>query len=339
MRRPLAVLIGGLGLGLAVGLPLGGAVLVNRADPSPLLADAAPEPIIAAPEKVRRDASFSVGLTSMKASPIEGVISRAGTLTSWEVDAQSPVRDGQMVATVDYQPVVAMVAPTPVISDLRPGDTGPTVRALQEWLVGAGHEVSVTGDFDEATARALIDWQETHPPLAADGVFRLADVMWVGVAETKVDEVLAPPGRAVTPGTPVLRLSAETTRVGVAEPNGLPKGRYALEIGAASVPYEAGNLEVTDPDDAAAITLALYPGTEGTGRLVAEVPTEALVVPASAVVTDASGATCVFTDADSAGVVVEPVGGGLGTVELPTDTALPSVLVNPAAVRGNLSCG
>lgn len=333
------MLIGGLALGLAVGLPLGGAVLASRADPSPLLSDVSPVPIIVSPETVSRNASYSVGLTAMKAAPVEALAPRTGTLTSWEVDAQSPVRDGQILGTVDYLPLVAMVAPAPVISDLGTGDAGPAVRALQEWLHGAGHDMEISGLFDAETAQALTAWQKEHPPLVADGVFRADDVMWVGVTTTTVEEVLTPPGHDVTRGTPVMRLSAAISRVGVTEPADLPAGHYQLEIGAASVSYEAGSMEVADTEDAAAITLALYPGTEGTGRLVSDTPSEALAVPASAVVTDAAGATCVFVDENSDAVAVEPIGGGLGTIELPVETPLPSVLANPAAVRENLSCG
>jgi hypothetical protein len=47
---------------------------------------------------------------------------------------------------------------------LKRGDTGPTVRVLQEWLTLAGYPLLVDGDFGPATERALMAWRASLPP-------------------------------------------------------------------------------------------------------------------------------------------------------------------------------
>ncbi len=339
VRGRTGALLGVVAVGFAVGLAVGGAVVVDRTARSPLLSDQPQAPIVAVPAVVQRTASFAVGLRAAQSTALEAVVSAGGVLTSLEVDVQSPVKDGSLFASVDNKPVFAMIAPVPPIGDLRLGDTGPAVGALQGWLTGLGFEAPTSSTFDRATAAAVTKWQASHPGLTADGVFRAADVVWVGKAEPTVATVLVPPGARVEPGTSILRFEPTTSRIGVTEPADLPAGTYQLQVGAASVKYVAGGKQIVDASDAAAVALALYPGTEGAGRLVAPTAEEVLSVPASAVVTDPTGATCVFPDATGAAVKVTPVGGGLGTVELAGDVELVTVLVNPAAVRTDLACG
>lgn len=64
-----------------------------------------------------------------------------------------------------------------------------------------------------------------------------------------------------------------------------------------------------------------------------------MTVPATAVLTSSSGSTCVYPDVDVEPVAVRPVGGGVGTVHLPLDTPLDTVLANPIDVLESPTCG
>ena len=257
MRGRKGALLGAVAVSFAVGLAVGGAVAVDKTARSPLLSDQPQAPIVAAPAVVQRTASFAVGLRAAQSTALEAVGSAGGVLTSLEVDVQSPVKDGSLLASVNNKPIFAMIAPVPPIGDLRLGDTGPAVGALQGWLTGLGFEAPTSSTFDQATAAAVTKWQASHPGLTADGVFRAADVVWVGKAEPTVATVLVPPGARVEPGTSILRFEPTTSRIGVTEPADLPEGTYQLQVGAASVAYVAGSKQISDASDAAAVALAL----------------------------------------------------------------------------------
>ena len=77
---------------------------------------------------------------------------------------------------------------------------------------------------------------------------------------------------------------------------------------------------------------------EGIGQLVATTPVPTFTVPASAVVTDAKGATCLFESVQARPIPVKVTGGGLATVEIPRDTPVRQVLANPLQVRAETAC-
>ena len=62
-------------------------------------------------------------------------------------------------------------------------------------------------------------------------------------------------------------------------------------------------------------------------------------IPASALVTDPTGATCFFSDVEGPGTTVVATGGSFGTVDVDPDLVGTAVLINPRDAREDLACG
>ena len=75
------------------------------------------------------------------------------------------IEEGTVVATVDGRPVVALTGSTPLWRDLGPGvDDGADVLAVEQALQRLGFtaefDVTVDGDWTDATTRAVEAFQE-----------------------------------------------------------------------------------------------------------------------------------------------------------------------------------
>lgn len=82
--------------------------------------------------------------------------SGTGIVTTVNVKEGDTVRPGNIVATVDSNPVIAVTGSNkPIYRDLHPGDAGYDVEAIQEILNQLGYRLPVTGRFDENTEKTL----------------------------------------------------------------------------------------------------------------------------------------------------------------------------------------
>jgi peptidoglycan hydrolase-like protein with peptidoglycan-binding domain len=88
---------------------------------------------------------------------------------------------------------------------LRPGNRGPSVREMQQYLTSAGFAVTIDGDFGPATQQQVMAF-EASKSLPADGIVSLpvanalrAAVAAVAVNNTGATAVLAPDGLAIAP--------------------------------------------------------------------------------------------------------------------------------------------
>lgn len=80
----------------------------------------------------------------------------SGVVTTVNIEEGDTVRAGDIVATVDSNPIIAVIGSSkPIYRDLYPGDSGYDVEAVQEILNQLGYRVAVNGKFDEGTEKAL----------------------------------------------------------------------------------------------------------------------------------------------------------------------------------------
>jgi HlyD family secretion protein len=89
----------------------------------------------------------------------------AAVVTSVNVAAGKPVRDGQMLGTVSEQPVFVMQGEVPAFRTISLGVTGVDVSELQAGLTGAGYSVGedAKGVYGAGTAAAVLDlYQAAH---------------------------------------------------------------------------------------------------------------------------------------------------------------------------------
>lgn len=325
--------------GLLVGAVAVVAVVVDRLTPVPVTATD-PVPVVLPVTSSTVEQQTSVALKVLFDAPGKVVIRGTGVLTDLEVEPGTPLTDGLLIAKLDDKPVVAMVSPAALYRGLGPGDRGPDVQRLQEWL--RRHQFLAAkpdGRFGPLTRQAVRNWQRSLG-LTPTGVFDPAPLAWIGPEDTAVDELQSTAGQNMSEGDVLFTTRAAVRAIEVAEPPGGIKqaGDLLLVVGDAEVPYQPGSGRIDDRNDATAIRAALGTTTEGIGRVRSATMQQVKLVPASAVVTDDAGKTCAFAAVAAPPTAVTPLGGGLGGVTVPVSFPLTTVLANPAEVRPELTC-
>jgi membrane fusion protein, multidrug efflux system len=163
------------------------------------------------------------------------------------------VGQGQVLFSLDLQPTVLLHGEIPAFRDLSvDADPGADITQLEQALVdlGFGAGVTVDGEFTDATADAVAEWEEALGRSDPDGVVSLGDVVFVP-ADLRVAEVAAERGTQVQSGAEVVQVTA-TTKV------------VTLQL----TVDEVANVEAGTP-----VTIELPDGTEATGK-IADVATE-----------------------------------------------------------------
>ncbi len=315
---------------------------VQTSTGSPLTSDAAPGPLIVPVERTERTARFGVGVSVEYEEGTPVTVAVSGMVTEVLVRTGDVLDSGDVIATVNDVPVLAMVAAAPLWRDLAPASVGDDVARLQRFLADLGlYDGAVDGRYGAATARAVTQFNDAHGRHASGGRFVVGSVAWVGDAPLEVAAVDVAVGGAVGVGDPLVAGPRRATGIVIAEPTGgIPAGgQFNLVVGTAATPYPPGSGLVTDPDAVATIAASLGTTGEGAGQVISAETETVLAVPASAVVVDQSGTSCVFEDVDGVPVAVQVLGGTLATAELPPETPVSRVLANPLQTRAETSCG
>ena len=325
-------------------LALTGWWLVAEAE-NPTRAAATVEAVLApvVQQDVRAEASVTVALGD---APGREVASGAsGTVTS-APQVGAVLEDGAEALRVDDRPVRAMSGSAPPWRALQSGDKGADVTRLQEYLTALGYySGTADGVFGASLRRAVERFNADGGLGARVGGFDPSTVVWIGPAPLTVAEPLVGEGVSVGPGVPVLRGPSTPRSVVVTEPQGGIGaagefgGSASLTVGQATVGYVPGSGAITAPADVEAVRAALAPATEGAARVAAAEPRRVLVVPASSLVQGQDGSICVYGSLGGDPVLVEPVGGGVGSAQLPLGLTLTEVLSNPGRVAPDVPCG
>lgn len=312
-------------------------VVVLRNARSPLASDAPAQAVVVEVTHETRSESAVVGLAARRSEGAQATFAASGTLTSLTTTPGMTVEQGVVLATVDDLPVVAMSGSAPLYRTLSASAQGEDVSRLQQFLYQTGYlSTAPDGTFGATTVHAVRAWNLDHGRRA--DAFDPATIVWIGEGQFEVADVPVKVGDQIGPGQPLAIGPAQLEGVNVDEPSGgIADGAYQVQVADVSVSYVPGTNFISDPADAVALITALG-GDEGAGQLAESEPTEVAVVPASAVVTDHDGRTCVYPDATTAPVLIDPVGSAAGTIHLDPGTPLTEVLANPAQVRDILSC-
>ncbi len=324
-------------------LGLGGWWAVARAEnPTRSAADVDAVVVPVTHEDVRARATVSLTVGDVPGREVTGTVT--GTVTAAPV-AGSTYDTGDELLRVDDRPVRAMVSGAPLWRALGPGDVGADVRRLQEMLATLGYLTAAPdGRYGERTARAVAAFNRDGGRGPSVREMDPASVVWIGPEPLVVAEVLVAVGGVVGPGVPVVRGPARPDVVEVTEPPGGVDGAGAfggaahVVVGDVEVPYVPGSGAITSPEDAQAVRTALAPATEGTAQVVAAEASRVALVPASALVNGADGTVCVYAGLGAEPTVVTPLGGGVGSAQLPADLPLGEVLANPGRVVPDRPC-
>jgi hypothetical protein len=170
--------------------------------------DAAPQeeqrgPVVGAPTSPSPDGLVPEGSDTGSGPP-------SATLTEL-LPIGSQATRGSVLYRADDEPIVALLAATPLFRDLTTGVEGPDVAALEANLVelGYGSGLDVDEDFDAATAAAVREWEEDLGRADPDGIVTVGEVTFLD-EPTAVLGHEAAVGDLLEPGDPVLVLGTES---------------------------------------------------------------------------------------------------------------------------------
>lgn len=316
-----------------------------------------PEPaaVLAPVESVSVDYSADAALTAeLTEGPELPATGLSGTVTEVSLTEGELVTAGQVLYRVGGVPVIAYGGETVLYRPLSSGSRGEDVALAQRLLnqLVDGSNLEDDGVFGAATADAVRAFERTWTATPS-GVFQPEWFSYLPTEEFLVASVEVRLGfPAPAAGEPVAVGSTTLSGVQLSSVTDGPAGDYEFLVQGESIPVELeANGTWVIADLQAAITVALAQATPGEDRVNLSGRTRllegepGLAVPASAIITDAAGATCVAvadrdTPREADIVAVAVVGSSIdGRAQLNAaveERAL--VLVNPVQILGDLSC-
>lgn len=326
----------------------GGLLVWLRTQTNDQLSGLEPEPTpVVAPVEVR-EISDAKGVTVIPVwgeVPVMVAPTWSGTVSAVRVASGDVVVSGDRVVRVDGVDRVAIATAEPFWRHLRRSDSGLDVSALEEWLTTAGYyDGEIDGSFGGGLSAAVRAWAATLGVRSPDGSFDPGWVVWLPSDRFAVSAVEIAPGLlAPGAGTPMLSSATPLLSVELRDQNGhvlAEDGRWLMSVEGVMLPVV--DSQVTD-DGMALLQTALDPAEQAaTGRIRREVPVAALEVPATAIVTNRSGATCVFIPTGDGGFEARSVTLGSGQISrvgvVDGLDAGDEVLVNPPDIFDTPAC-
>ncbi len=256
------------------------------------------------------------------AAATAGVFAQSSGEVELFVTSGAPLNTGDVVYSVDGFPVTAVVTDVTIDRDLSDGvDDGADIAVIEEMLLTLGYDADgdlvVDDTFDEATERALTDWQadleNTFEAVDVDGTLALDQIVVVEPGTT-VGTVRVENGDVIASGSELWTTSVDTTErivdtaIGVADQDELAEGTTVDvefpdgEIVPGTVQSLATSSSIDPLDESATPTLAVeivLPSVpesvadlneiDVVVKLVDEIAEGVTVVPASALVAVGDG--------------------------------------------------
>lgn len=280
-------------------------------------------------------------------------VASGGVVTELRVAAGAEVSPGDVLATIDLRPVTVAHGQIPMFRELGQGASGADVKQLQNMLVDGGFlpKTAADGRFGSGTVAAVKAWQK-RGGVEPDGLVRPADVIFLTELPARVG--LAPgvePGARLGDGDAFIEVLKDP-RVTIS----LPEGQASLISAGDKVVIAPGehawsaivrDIESVTDDEGTRQTAVLEHAGDGlicgdacdllptTGAILlpADIeivpPTAGVIVPASAITSDTSGATGVITaDGESLDVTVVAAVDG----QVVVDGLVPGVRVRAPAL-------
>lgn len=268
---------------------------------------------------------------------------REGTVTAMHCATGGTVRSGDVVATTDGLPVIALATSTPLWRDIADGDRGDDVRALQAELARLGAPLVADGVAGGRTIRAATAFLvERGLPRSdvPDGIVPRDAFAWIASSESTVRSCSGVVGASVPSDGALVLLPSELRSARLeAVPADAGPGERDVVVGGATIPIGADGV-VGDP--VALAELASSPEYEAAAgnaddgaptigaSWVLRKPVEVDVVPPTALWAVRGGHACVQPVGGSARRVTV-VGSELGQTFIRADdgTALERVRATP----------
>lgn len=330
---------------VCLGIGAGGTALFLTATPPPDLS-ASPSASSIALSLQQFNDSRSVQVTLDQQAGLQLITSATGVLTESSCQNGASVTSGSVPWSANEQPIVALHTAVLLYRDLKVGDTGRDVRALQEELHRLAVGSAATGTLTSSDTAAFDKLASTAAGAAlAAGAISRRNVVWIPMTTTPIAQCQAQIGSDLTAQ---LALTSPATTAGriVPMPTGLLPGTRTLTVDGTPINVDpSGRIEddtalakllATPTGQAAAATISSQSPVPLIGTLALNKPLMTASIPASAVI-ESNGTTCVI-DAGESRRSVAVVSSQLGrSIVSFTSTAAPptSVQVNPPA---NATC-
>lgn len=320
-------------LGLVTAAAGGWALRAILATPEPPVGDIAVTTVAVREGTVGQ--TFTLNASASWSAATAGRNRASGTVTAVWLRSAATAKSGARLYAVNLRPVVAITGTTPMFRDLMVGARGPDVRQLERLLTQKRYLAAADSRFTSATAAAVKRWQRSIG-ITPDGVVRLGDVVFLRSlpARLGLDRAIRTGaqlsgGEGITtfgePGFVVRATREQATRMAIGNPVTItsPKGkRWRAQVAQTRATtddnFEVALAPINRETSICGSDCAELP-TRAKSLLVAAIevvkPTTGLIVPASAVVTDAAGATLAITaDGTRTPVTVRITVGGQSVV-------------------------
>lgn len=246
----------------------------------------------------------------------------SGTLTRLDCSQGASLASGKSMLSIDGAPKVVLATSVPLWRDLKVGDTGQDVEAIQVELSRLGFATAIDTKFGSRTLDAYNKLLQSNDIPKQDAV-NLDTLIWLPAPTVSVAKCDASLGDRVTAGEKLIEPQSTDTRVQVASAgNDSVAGERVLEIGGVTVPIDASGaglvptiaIPSTDPQSDPSSDQS----KQLTGVLRLKNPVEALSVPPGSIFGLAGNAGCV--QAGNHSVKVTVLGSGLGTTYIRAST-------------------
>lgn len=261
----------------------------------------------------------SVELTAEILPPMSIAVNRPGTVTSWACTQGTTLSSATSSVAVDGVNLLSLSTSVPLWRDLVPGDKGQDVRALEEELVRLGQPANVDSALSRDEMRTLTTLAKTVG-VELDGALTRDLVVWLPSPAVTVEKCDAQLSGSVAPGGSLATVDSGVVISAVSLPEGrLPGARYLDLLPEPVALGDAGELPPEVTSDAVRNTDAFREAASASpeatsltlkGTVVLQTPVQVAAIPATAVMTDSTGSSCVFVDNDP--LVVTVVGSEFG---------------------------
>lgn len=245
--------------------------------------------------------------------PASIVSGRTGTLTSWDCAKGTDLVSGESSVGVDGVGMINLSTDVPLWRDIRPGDTGADVRALEDEMGRLEQPVQVDSFFSFGELNALTELA-AGIGVELDGALARDLVVWLPAPSVKLETCEKHVGAPVVSGDYLATVSAGITLSPVTLPDDrLPGPRYLkllsdpVALGAnGELPSEVTSQAVraTDAFREAASASPNESSLTLKAMAVLQTPVQVAALPATAVVVDAAGRSCVLVDGKPLAVTV-----------------------------------
>ncbi|QTX05331.1 peptidoglycan-binding domain-containing protein [Agromyces archimandritae] len=275
--------------------------------------------------------------------PVPIVSPASGTITGTNCAAGVALRSGASDFQVNGTPIVNLATEVPLWRDLRIGDSGEDVLALQEELARLVGGVTADGVLGSGSIAAFDELRPAHVPASTEPVIAVGEVLWLPADSTLVTSCAVPLGASVEAGARLVEVAGAPAQAALtAIPERLIDGERKLLIGDVVVPLDDAGVVGAEADRAALAdtpvvrsALASDPPQTVSGELSLLEPIEVGAVPPSALYRVDGDDACVLVD--GAPIPVRIIGSQLGEtfVEFPST---PPEAVALAPGRGASEC-